>query len=128
MGVLEQNFLSLEKLADEWEDYEEPKECWYIDCDGKVYEPTRLQESDLDRMEEIGNYFESKEEAEKAVEKLKAWKRLKDRYGLDFNGMVKDSRGKFSGVRVKYDDEAVTMREARQAQHDVAILFGSEES
>ena len=26
----------------------------------------------------IGNYFETEEEAEKAVEKLKAWKRLKD--------------------------------------------------
>ena len=73
---------TLAELNKEWEDYEEPKEYWYIDCDGEVYEPTRLNQFDLDRMENIGNHFETKEEAEKAVEKLKAWKRLKD------NGLV----------------------------------------
>lgn len=37
---------------------------------------------------EIGNCFQTKEEAERAVEKLKAWKRLKDS-GLKFKGWNK---------------------------------------
>ena len=71
---------SLAELNEEWEDYEEPKTFWYIRCSGEVYE----DESDAstehgEKHREIGNYFETKEEAEKAAEKLKAWKRLKDK-------------------------------------------------
>lgn len=47
---------------------------YYISADGII---RRSFEPDQDRIE-IGNYFETKEEAEKAVEKLKAWKRLKE--------------------------------------------------
>lgn len=36
-------------------------------------------------MKEIGNYFPNRWEAEAVVEKLKAWKRLKDK-GFRFNG------------------------------------------
>ena len=72
------HYYSVADLLREWEDYEEPKEQWYIDCDGEVYETVRLNQFDLDRMANIGNLFETKEEAEKAVERLKAWKRLKD--------------------------------------------------
>ena len=73
----------LDLLAKWWEYYEEPKDFWFIDpeiliacestdpllCDKKV---------DIETMKQIGNYFETKEEAEKAVEKLLAWKRLKE--------------------------------------------------
>ena len=70
---------SLTELNEEWEDYEEPKEHWFIDYDGGIILFIRNEETATDRlMESIGNYFETKEEAEKAVEKLKAWKRLKD--------------------------------------------------
>ena len=73
-------YRTLIELNEEWEDYEEPKTFWYIRCSGEVYE----DESDAstehgEKHKEIGNYFETKEEAEKAVEKLKAWKRLKDK-------------------------------------------------
>lgn len=66
----------------DWEDYkEEPKEYWCIDWTGGVNHIIPLDDSH-DKYEnnkkEIGNYFETKEEAEKAVEKLKAWQRLKD--------------------------------------------------
>lgn len=37
-----------------------------------------------DRLKQIGNYFESEEEAKQAVERLRAWKRLKD-YNVKFN-------------------------------------------
>ena len=68
---------SLAELNAEWEDYKESKEYFYIyanqvlkgECDGIIE----------DKFKEVGNYFETREEAEKAVEKLKAWKRLKDK-------------------------------------------------
>ena len=72
---------SLAELNEEWEDYEEPKGNWTIDpinedCidDGRYTTP-----DELERYEELGLKFDTKEEAEKAVERLKAWKRLKDK-------------------------------------------------
>ena len=72
---------SIAELYEEWEDYEEPKEYWCIDWTGGVNSITVLDGSDQyeDNKKEIGNYFETEEEAERAVEKLKAWKRLKDK-------------------------------------------------
>lgn len=69
---------SLAELNSEWEDYEEPKEYWHIFGTNITKTQDGLDEVYDKRNKEIGNYFESKEEAEKAVEKLKAWKRLKD--------------------------------------------------
>lgn len=69
--------VNLADLAEKWEDYEEPKTHWMVDT--SVLEPVREivgQPYEIDK--EIGNWFETKEEAEKAVEKLKAWKRLQD--------------------------------------------------
>ena len=79
---------SLAKLNEEWEDYEEPKEYWYISCDGRVLKATTDEDDYNDNHitghKQIDNYFETEEEAEKAVEKLKAWKRLKDK-GFKFS-------------------------------------------
>ena len=73
---------SLAKLNAEWEDYEELKEYWYYDTTKNgVDKISHLEDKEKDQA--IGNYFETKEEAEKAVEKLKAWKRLKDN-GFEF--------------------------------------------
>lgn len=63
------------------EDYEEPKGTYFINTQGDVqFWDSSCSEypDDWTKEKEIGNYFETKEEAEKAVEKLKAWKRLKD--------------------------------------------------
>ena len=77
---------SLKDFNEEWEDYEEPKEFWYIDLDGEIQSDGGVYEDTTTKgMKEIGNYFETKEEAEKAVEKLKAIKRLKDK-GFRFAG------------------------------------------
>lgn len=71
------NVSSLAEL-EEWEDYEEPKEyCWFIDDAGDV-SIDKVLCSKINMRKSIGNYFETKEEAEQAVEKLKAWKRLKE--------------------------------------------------
>lgn len=79
---------SLAELNAEWEDYEEPKEYWFIDYDGRIIPFTKMKDTSIDKsMKQIGNYFETKEEAEQAVEKLKAWKRLEDK-GFRLNAVV----------------------------------------
>lgn len=71
---------SLAELNSEWEDYEEPKMSYFINWFGEVSELSGyISNKEIKKLKEIGNYFESEEEAEKAVEKLKAWKRLKDK-------------------------------------------------
>lgn len=73
-------YYSLAALHEVWEDYEEPKEYWAIDIYSKGAEDFKNSNDDVDKFnKEIGNYFSSREEAEKALEKLKAWKRLKDK-------------------------------------------------
>lgn len=85
---------SLSKLHDDWEDYhEEPKEYWFIDT--YSYEVNYNDEGrneDLDNFnKEIGNYFETQGEAELAVRKLKAWKRLRSS-GFRFEGWYGGAR------------------------------------
>ena len=111
-------YSSLAELNEEWEDYEEPKKWWYIDIAGEVKQgegnvPRHL----IDGMKQIDNYFSSREEAEKAVEKLKAVKRLKDK-GFKFK------RWKFlpdrPGVWIQADCIPDTVEE-------LDLLFGGEE-
>lgn len=91
------SYNSLAELKAEWEDYEEPKAYWYYDTTKNgVDKITHLEDKEKDQA--IGNYFETKEEAEKAVEKLKAWKRLKD------NGFKFDHIRSIDGVSIKYKD------------------------
>lgn len=86
---------SLADLNEEWEDYEEPKEYWYIDIDGGIMFDN-VEDDTVKVMREIGNYFDTREEAEKAVENLKAFKRLKDK-GFNFNGW-EDCNGKINTI------------------------------
>ena len=75
-------YKNLKDLNEEWEDYEEPKKYYYITSCGEItHRGYRLWENESvydKKRKEIGNCFETKEEAEKALGKLKAWKRLKD--------------------------------------------------
>ena len=80
------NYNSLAELNAEWEDYEEPKTLgWRID---EYNEPEEIgfgfSLEELEYLKEIGLWFKTEEEAKKAVEKLKAWKRLKDTYHIRF--------------------------------------------
>lgn len=70
---------SIEELASRFEDYEEPKDFWYIDADGKVKETTYLTEADRADLKNFGNHFESQEEAENAAKKIQAWTRLNNK-------------------------------------------------
>lgn len=102
-----------------WDDCEEPKEKWFITEGGNVigYPSEAKNEG-----EKIGNCFESEEEAKKAVEKLKAWKRLKDkgcRFILDDHFAVK-----FVGP----DATKITSAEEQKSlSDDYKLLFGGEE-
>lgn len=119
---------SLAELNKEWEDYEEPKEYWYIDtCEGCEIRRTEEGFGLTDKEnKEIGNYFETEEEAEKAVEKLKAVKRLKDK-GFRFTGITPNRR------YIKYNPDEIIPKygicydKAIQFEDDLDLLFGGEE-
>ena len=72
---------SIGELNEEWEDYEEPKELYRLTSYGEVVRFSSDGISNTHKREcvNIGNYFKTREEAEKAMEKLKAWRRLKDK-------------------------------------------------
>lgn len=118
-------YTSLAELNEEWEDYtEEQKEWWYIDIHGphKVTNNDEYYQQVKVASKEIGNYFETKEEAEKAVEKLKAWKRLKDfgcRFTLDDHFAVK-----FIGPDAR---KIASAEEQRSLSDSYKLLFGGEE-
>ena len=114
---------SLAELNSEWEDMpEDPKTLWYMTAWGEVKEYSQAQFA-VEQKQAIGNYFKTKEEAEKAVRKLKAWKRLKD------NGY------KFNGIGVEYDRYKIYLEcDIMQKEHytptqdhkDLDLLFGGE--
>ena len=116
---------SLEEFNKDWEDApEEPKKYWFIDADfgicGDKYtgEPPKYKY-------EIGNYFKTKEEAERAVEKLKAWKRLKDK-GFRFS---KDWVYRYDQPKVENHTyfELVAICEDGVRFDDLDLLFGGGE-
>ena len=71
-------YRTLAELNEEWEDV---GTFWFLNGCGDVCEDEddKHKEEVLENTKQIGNYFNTKEEAEKVVEKLKAWKRLKDK-------------------------------------------------
>lgn len=117
---------SLAELNEEWEDYEETKEFWFIDEEG-IIRSTKEEnwpEESVVAAKSIGNYFETKEEAEKAVEKLKAWKRLKDK-GFRFVNWTY----RYDQPRVKNHSyyNFIAICKDGEVYEDIDLLFGGEE-
>lgn len=115
----------LKTFANDWEDAPKEPEYYYIDIDsgGIAINFAKDLGINADRAsKQIGNYFETKEEAEKAVEKLKAWKRLEDK-GFKFKGYTDDSGDLFSCqvIRCSFDDFG------KESREDLNLLFGGEE-
>jgi hypothetical protein len=118
---------SLAELNEEWEDApEEPKDYWWISpVDTDVVHCVEDAKDEMDKYnKEIGNYFETKEEAEKAVEKLKAIQRLKNYYlkfKLDFVKNKIDFTYRLDGtLHSSVDEERIIFE-------DMNLLFGGEE-
>ena len=129
-------FNSLAELNKEWEDYKEPKDndYWYIDDFGRVQFSSEI----LDEVEEhpnnwmtrklFGNYFGTREEAEKAMERLKAWKRLKDKCCISFSGLNRNIKGRPVSVNLDFNIEGrTTFDDAIQNTEDLMLLFGGED-
>lgn len=117
------SYPSLAELNEEWEDApEEPKEHWTIGHDGAIFKLSEW-ENQKDH-EEIGSYFDSEEEAELAVRKLKAWKRLKDNgfkiKGWKFTPDMKQIQGNY--VKIEAEIPQILINEK-----DIDLLFGGEE-
>ena len=122
------NAISIDEIKNEWEDYEEPKEYWFIDYDGGIIPFDRRKETATDRlMKSIGNYFETKEEVELAVRKLKAWKRLKDK-GFRFKGVSGISNEIHFTASLPFThimiDEYTIGKNEKQYVDDLLLLFG----
>lgn len=113
---------SLAELNEEWCDYEEPKEYWHIFGTNITKTQECLDELYDKRNKEIGNYFDSREEAEKAVEKLKAFKRLKDKgfsiYSWDYEFVMVDKPSQTIILRASAVDTSNT---------DLDLLFSGED-
>lgn len=123
-GIQLAKYNSLVELNAEWKDYEEPKGYWWISLvDTDVVHCVEDVKDEVDKYnKEIGNYFETKEEAEKAVEKLKAVKRLKDK-GFRFTNW--EFRDVLDGelvieAKLNFDNDS-------SIQRDLEICFGGEE-
>lgn len=122
-GVSRFEYNSIKDFTDHWTDPpEEPKGYWFIDCAAPY--PVDFCEFNIDTEDDkaIGNYFETKEEAEKAVEKLKAWKRLKDK-GVKLE-IVTIGHRKYLEPTAE-DDK--TFDEAKELIKDFELIFGGEE-
>lgn len=121
VSELEEKVKELAKKSDD--NYEEPKGYWYFDTvDNSVDFNGAPIRKDMEYDKEIGNYFETKEEAEQAVEKLKAYKRLKDK-GFRFEGWEENHHNlgiiefSFSNVEKSVFD----------FEKDLDLLFGEED-
>lgn len=82
----------LDLLAKWWEYYEEPKTFWAISWAGEPeeYDAKKTPEELKNMAKLIGNYFETKEEAEKAVEKPSRyeWANISGEYKRDRSDWV----------------------------------------
>lgn len=119
LGLTKYN--SLAELNEEWEDYEEPKASMHVTGPVEKDDNTVLIE------------FYTHEEAKKAVEKLKAWKRLKDK-GFRFEGIKEDytrilqSQDPFRiGKRYLQFNKSEDERWMKENWQDLDLLFSGED-
>lgn len=112
---------SLAELAEEWEDVsKKPKPWWYIDITLVAKQGELFLSNHAEQLKTVGNYFETREEAEKAVEKLKAWKWLKDK-GFRFTGVEDVER------TIHFEIPFRAGYGSCEAEVNLDFLFGGEE-
>lgn len=116
-------FETLKEMNEMFEDAPEPKMFYWIDYDGKICK-AEIGTMDRAKIKQIGNYFETEEEAKKARKKIKAWKRLKGHN-------LRIERGQRMFVNA---DNKLTSQETLfvvdtygEVEDDLDLLFGGEE-
>lgn len=110
---------SLAELNEEWEDYKEPKEYWIPMSD----EPYPFVGNDWEKEGlSTGLISLSKEENEIKRDKLKAWKRLKDK-GFRFNRWTIPEEPKTPHIKLVIEAEM----DVPDSPYDLDLLFGGEE-
>lgn len=116
-------YRSISELNEEWEDYEEPKEHWYVTAYGNLAKTDVM--TDLHwGAEGIGNLFNTKEEAELALRKLKAWKRLKEK-GFRFEWW-KEADNRLQYNTIAFNSFVYNYEDREQLRKDLDLLFGGE--
>jgi hypothetical protein len=103
---------SLAELNEDWEDYEEPKE------DGLDHIITLV---------EAYSSHDSERYPKEIVEKLKAWKLLKDECDIKFDGIIRDDKAMLKGVKLSYDRHVGTFARMQECMNALHLLFGGEE-
>ena len=124
------NYNSLAELNEEWEDYEEDELLYVVSAEHKSGYQCVLKEDypEICKVaKELGIGFETEKECQKAVEKLKAWKRLKDG-GFYFTiDAIEDGEYKHNLIlRLKCNEEAKykPIKECKKYRRDIHLIFG----
>lgn len=119
------SYESLKQINADWEDYEEDELLYVISAEHKSGYQCVLKEEypEICKVaKELGVGFETEKECRKAVEKLKAWKRLKDK-GFKFNKWITRVLGVLQ-IDVCFDEYNGISPEDKK---DLDLLFGGEE-
>lgn len=101
-------------LTDWFEEIKEPtrweprigQKYYLLDSNGSVYDSVWSNDYIDRNRSEIGNCFESREEAEKAVERIKAWERLKGA-GLKFKDWNKNDYDRTFCINAEVEHDVV---------------------
>lgn len=119
------DYNSLAELTEEWEDMpEEPRYYYFIRSESLTVGCSPISNTRSCRnRKEIGNYFETEEETEKAIEKIKAWKRLRAKGFRFANCEIEMSEIIVPEITIK----AFVDTEEPEALNLVNLLFGGEE-
>lgn len=114
-------------ILEEWFEEVEQESYWcvdYLECgvDKLTVDYGDTEQDDFN--ESIGNKFETEKQAEEAVEKLKAWKRLKDK---GFKVDLWDYDGGNYQERIKTGRILFRVKDYEENDKDLDLLFGGEE-
>lgn len=123
-GVYAFYYKSLKELNDAFKDFEEPKEYWHIDSCGGVFQDDYIGHLVDKQREQIGNRFETEDDAKKALEKLKAITRLQNK-GFRFDGydVAHNSNGNLCG-QIFYNAGNYCIKDIEK---DLCLLFREED-
>lgn len=121
------HFKTLAEVARYWEDYEEDELLYVISAEHKSGYQCVLKEDypEICKVaKELGIGFETEKECQKAVLKLKAWKRLKDK-GFELSGCFDTDEGEDGEVLVMTNGYIPHIDDDILA--NLEIVFGGEE-